>query len=359
MGILEKIGEKFLSPPNQRRWRAFTRQRRARFGIGIFLVIIVFSMTAEIWSNHRPLILVRDVAESADSTATKRKWFFPAVINYTAVDLGVFDSFEVDYNEMARVDREQGKDTRAIFPVNRWDPYIQTPNTLQAPSKQHWLGTDNLGRDVTARLLYGIRVSLFYSLLFWASVYIIGIIVGAIQGYRGGAVDFVTERVKELFEIVPFLSIVILVNGLVRGQSSFWITLFVVVVLSWVAIASQVRAQFLSLRKRDFCEAARAMGAGDAKIIFRHILPNALTPILTLTPFTISSGIATLAVLDYLGFGMSPPTPSIGELLQQGRNYITNAPWLLLAPTVALTTMLISINMIGESLRQAFDPKKA
>lgn len=350
---------KFLSPPNQRRWRVFARQRRAQFGMTVFFTVFIISMTAEIWSNHKPLVFVRDVPIAEGSTETERRWFFPAVRDYSAAQLGVFDAFFVDYKEMLKTDLEQGKKTTAIFPLNKWDPYIQTDLQLGPPSSDHWLGTDSLGRDITARLLYGVRVSLTYGLIFWLATYIIGVLIGAIQGYLGGTTDFITERIKELFEIIPFLSTVILINGLMKEQSTFFVTLFVVVVLSWVSIASQLRAQFLSLRRRDFCEAARAMGSGNARIIFKHILPNALTPILTLTPFTIASGITILAILDYLGFGMNPPTPSLGELLQQGRQYITNAPWILIAPTVALTTMLISINLIGESLREAFDPKKS
>ena len=249
-----------------------------------------------------------------------------------------------------------GKDTVVLFALNRWDPYIQTADVLQGPSRAHWIGTDNLGRDVMARLLYGIRVSLSYGLLYWLFAYFIGILVGSVQGYFAGRLDFVLERLKELAEVIPFLSVVILVNGLTKSQS-FFVTLMVVVALGWLGIASQVRAQFLALRKREFCEAAIALGGGPGRVIFKHILPNALTPVLTLTPFAISLGISTLATLDFLGFGLNPPTPSLGELLAQGRNYIATAPWLLLAPTVALALMLISINLVGESLRQAFDPR--
>jgi microcin C transport system permease protein len=241
--------------------------------------------------------------------------------------------------------------------VNPWDPLEQTADVLAAPSQAHWLGTDSLGRDVVARLIYGLRVSLSYGLLFWLTCFLIGISVGCIQGYFAGKIDFITERFKELIEILPFLSVVILVNGLMKSDS-FFMTLIVVVLFSWVGIASQLRAQVLSLRNREFCEAARAAGAGNLRIIFSHVLPNALTPILTLTPFTVSGGITTLAVLDYLGFGLSPPTPSLGELLQQGRSNIQNASWLLISPTLALSWMLISINLIGESLREAFDPRK-
>ncbi len=332
---------------NKRRFRNFLKQGRAKVGLVMLGAIFVLAFPAEIWSNHAPLVLRRD-----------GKTFFPAVRDYSVEDFGITDSFVIDFKQLVEQDKAQGKDTWAFYPPNRWDPYIQTGNVLQGPSQDHWLGTDNLGRDVTARLLYGVRVSMLYGLLFWAFSYFIGIIIGSVQGYFAGKTDFALERVKELAEIIPFLSVVILVNGLTHSQS-FWVTLMVVVAFGWLGISSQVRAQFLALRKRDFCEAAIALGGGPTRVIFMHILPNALTPVLTLTPFAISLGIGTLATLDFLGFGLNPPTPSLGELLAQGRNYITQAPWLLLAPTSALVVMLISINLVGESLRQAFDPRKS
>jgi microcin C transport system permease protein len=256
-----------------------------------------------------------------------------------------------------REDATAGRKSWAVFPPNPWDSYLQTPAVLAPPSAEHRLGTDNLGRDVLARLTYGARVSLVYGILFWLGSFLIGIVIGAVQGYAGGRTDFVAERFKELAEIVPFLSVIILVNGLVRSQT-FALTLGVVILLSWISISSQVRAQFLSLRRREFCEAAVALGARPGRVIFRHILPNALTPILTLSPLAISAGIATLTILDFLGFGLNPPTPSLGELLSQGRNYLINAPWILLATTGVLEWMLISINLIGEGLRKAFDPRR-
>jgi len=336
-----------------RRWRIFFKQSRSKLGLAGILTMLFFSMTAELWSHHLPLMMLRSpVAGQA------RKIYFPALKTYSVAEFGVTDAFTVDYRELLAKDHAEGLKTWALFPVNHWDPYIQSNEVLASPSREHWLGTDNLGRDVTARLLYGARVSLAYGLLYWLFSFAIGITLGAIQGYFAGTFDFLTERIKELAEIVPFLSIVILVNGLAKSQS-FWITLWVVIAFAWISISSQIRAQFLSLRKRDFCEAARSVGASHTRIIFSHILPNALTPILTLSPFAISAGIATLAVLDYLGFGLNPPTPSLGELLSQGRVYITNAPWLLFAPTAVLAIILISINLIGESLREAFDPRRA
>ncbi len=345
MGIMNSITSK-LSPLTKRRWNGFFRQKRAWIGLIGFMTVFFFSMFAEIWSNSKPLILKRD-----------GHTYFPALISYTAAEFGITDTFVIDYREMVKKEQEEGKSTWALFPVNQWDPLEQTSDVMAPPSKSHWIGTDSLGRDVTARLLYGLRVSLAYGLIFWAMCFLIGVTIGSIQGYFAGNTDFYIERLKELIEILPFLSVVILVNGLMKSDS-FWVTLAVVVGFSWSGVASQLRAQFLSLRKLEFCDAARAAGASHARIIFKHILPNGITPILTLTPFTVSGGIATLAVLDYLGFGLSPPTPSLGELLQQGRTYIQNAVWLLITPTIALSWMLISINLIGESLREAFDPRK-
>lgn len=335
-----------LTPLGRRRWKSFLRQKRAWVGLIAFGLVFGLSMTAELWSNSKPLILKRD-----------GRTYFPAFVRYSPEVFGITDSFVVDFRELVQRDAEAGRGTFSVFPLNVWDPYEQTQDVMVRPSAKHWLGTDSLGRDVVARLLYGIRVSLVYGILFYLMTFALGVIIGSVQGYFGGRADFVTERGKELIEILPFLSVVILVNGLLKSDS-FWVTLSVVVVLSWVSVASQMRAQFLSLRRREFCDAARAAGASDARIIFKHILPNALTPILTLTPFTVAAGISTLTVLDYLGFGLSPPIPSIGELLQQGRSYIQNAAWLLVAPTAVLCVTLISINLIGESLREAFDPRK-
>lgn len=338
--------KQYLNPLTLRRLSIFFRQKRAWVGLFFFSVVFFFSMTAELWSNDKPIAI-----------KFKNQWYFPSLVRYTAADFGVTDSFVVDFKELVQSQKNEGQEVFALFPLNPWNPFEQTSEVMSAPSNIHLLGTDSLGRDVLARLIYGTRVSLSYGLMVWLCSMFIGVVVGAVQGFFAGNVDFYTERFKELVEILPFLSVVILVNGLMQADS-FWLTMGVVVAFTWMSFASQTRAQFLSLRKRDFCEAARAAGASNKRIIFKHILPNAMTPIITLAPFSISAGIATLAVLDYLGFGLSPPTPSLGELLQQGRTYIQNAAWLLLAPTVILSVMLIAINLIGESLREAFDPRK-
>lgn len=343
------LTKSFFSPLFRRRMNVFWRQRRARVGVFLFSALFILAMTAEIWSHQNPLLLVR-------KTDAGTQFYFPALVTYSADEFGIQDAFVVDFNQLLDSDHQAGHKSWAIWALNQWDPYVQTPDVMAPPSQTHWMGTDNLGRDVTARLLYGMRVSLTFGLLLWAMSFLGGVVIGVCQGYFVGWFDFLVERLKELAEIIPFLSVVILVNGIVKGQG-FGLTLGIVLLFAWISISSQMRAQVLALRQREFADAVIAMGGTHTRIIFKHILPNALTPILTLTPFAISAGIGTLTVLDYLGYGLSPPTPSIGELLAQGRNYITNAIWLLLAPTGALALLLVSINMIGEAMREAFDPR--
>jgi len=357
---------KRMTPMTRRRWRAFFNQKRALIGMAVFWFVFLISMTAEVWSHHYPLLLIRDVpleepqfdsdGKPLGEVKTERRVFFPALLKYSVQDFGVYDTFVVDFAKMLEDDAAAGKSTVALFPLNRWDPYLQTMDVMAAPSRDHYLGTDSLGRDVLARLIYGVRVSLAFGLLVWACSYPFGILIGIVQGYFVGVFDFIVERTKELAEILPFLMVVILINGITKSQS-FFVTLGIVLLFFWMGIASQMRAQVLALRRRDFAEAVIAQGGTRARALFKHILPNAMTPIITMTPFTISAGIGALTALDYLGFGLSPPTPSLGELLSQGRTYITNAPWLIMVPTAALVTLLIAINMIGESLRQAFDPR--
>lgn len=350
---------KKMTPMTRRNWNAFFAQRRAKIGLFTLFVVMFFSFTAELWSNQKPLILIRDVSISGtDVPSRERKFFFPAFLNYSVQEFGIEDSFVVDFREILETDKSEGRFSFAIFPLNQWDPYIQTSDVLAPSSGNHLLGTDNLGRDVLARLIYGLRVSLFFGIMYWLGTFLIGISAGAVQGYFGGKTDFIVERTKELLEILPFLSIIILVNGLTQN-GSIWVTLGVVLIFTWIGISAQMRAQFLSLRKREYCEAGRAIGSSHWHIITHHILPNALTPIITFSPFAISAGISILTTLDYLGFGLMPPTPSLGELLGQGQEYIRSSLSLLLAPAITLLIVLFSINLVGEALRQAFDPRKS
>lgn len=325
----------------------FFRQKRAQIGCFIFLGLLFFSMTADFWSNDKPLLLIKQ--EDHGST-----FFFPIVKNYDPSEFGITDSFYIDYKKIAF----ENKKIRAFFPLNRWDPFDQSADVLAKPSKKHWLGTDNLGRDILARLFYGVRISLGFALILWVFSYVFGTVIGAMQGYFLGLFDFILERMKELETLIPVLTVVVLVTAISKNQS-FWIILFLVLIFAWMGIASQIRATVLSLRNSGFCEAATALGGSHIHLISKHILPNSMTPVITLSPFAIEAGISILAALDYLGFGLSPPTPSLGELMAQGRDNLQNAPWVLISPVVTILLLLISVSLIGQALRDAFDPKIA
>lgn len=333
-----------FSPITKRKLNGFFRQRRARIGLLCFILLFFFSMTAELWSNNQPLILRL-------SSPTETKTYFPLFFYYEPAEFGPTDDLMVDYKKLA----EENQNVWALFPPNHWNASEQTDDVLAAPSAQHWFGTDNLGRDVFARLLYGTRISLSFALILWFISYVVGIFLGGLQGYILGIFDFTLERFKELAAIIPMLTIVILVTAITKSQS-FFVILSLVLLFAWMGISSQIRANVLSLRKREFCDAVLAMGGSPWRIIFKHILPNALTPVITMSPFAIEGGISLLAVLDYLGFGLAPPTPSIGELLAQGRDNIQNAPWVLTFPILTILLLLISISLIGQALRKAFDP---
>lgn len=330
----------------QGRWKVFFSQKRAKIGCFVFLSLFFFSMSANLWSNDKPLFLINK------QTAQGTRFFFPIFADYQPTDFGLEDSFVVDYKNLVRNNRN----VFAIFPPSQWDPQGQSEDILSPPSRNHWFGTDNLGRDIFARLIYAVRISLGFSLILWALSYVVGVFVGAMQGYFVGVFDFTLERIKELAAIIPVLTMVVLVTAITKNQS-FWIILSLVLLFAWMAIASQIRATVLSLSKRGFCEAAAALGASNTRLITKHILPNSMTPVITLSPFAIEAGISILAALDYLGFGLPPPTPSLGELMAQGRDNLQNAPWVLVAPVATILLLLVSVSLIGQALRDAFDPK--
>ncbi|KAB8029772.1 ABC transporter permease subunit [Fluviispira multicolorata] len=347
-----------MSSITKRRWNNFLKQKRAKLGIFIFLLLFIFSMTANIWSNSKPIFMLREF-DNKDSFLNKKKEikiYFPLIFYYSPEEFGIIDSFELDYRKLAELDKENNIKNFEVFSLNRWDPEEQTESILAPPSQLHWLGTDNLGRDIFARLLYGTRISLGFALILWIISYFIGILLGAMQGYYLGAFDFILERVKELAAIIPMLTIIILVTAITKNQTFFMI-LCLVLIFGWMGIASQIRANVLTLRQREFCEASLALGGTHFRVLMRHIFPNILSIIITLSPFAIEVGISLLAALDYLGFGLPPPTPSIGELMAQGRDNIQNAPWVLISPIVIILLLLTSISLIGQSLREAFDPK--
>lgn len=224
-----------------------------------------------------------------------------------------------------------------------------------APSLKNWLGTDDLGRDVAARLIYGVRFSLLFGLLLTVCSSVIGIAAGAVQGYFGGKVDLFGQRFLEIWGSLPQLFILIIVSGMVTA--GFWSLLFVLLLFSWTALVPVVRAEFLRVRNFDYVKAAHALGASDARIMARHVFPNAMVATLTYLPFILSGAVVSLTALDFLGFGLPPGEPSLGELVRQGKENL-QAPWLAATAFVALAFLLTVLVFIGEAVRNAFDPRK-
>ncbi|WP_397600128.1 ABC transporter permease subunit [Silvanigrella sp.] len=342
----------------KRKWKTFFSQKKAIAGLIVFIIILLAAIFANFISNNKPILLIRSDINNENHKLNifSSKLYFPVLINYQPQDFHILDSFIIDYKILEDNDKKNNIKTYSIYPWNKWDAEEQSDSNLSPPSATHWLGTDNLGRDIFARLIYGVRISLGFSIILWIISYILGAFIGALQGYFFGIFDFILERFKELIAIIPMLTLVILVTAITKSQS-FWIILFLVLIFGWMGIASQIRANVLSIRKREFCEASIALGGSHLRVLAKHILPNSLTPLITLSPFAIEGGVSLLAALDYLGFGLPPPTPSLGELMSQGRDNIQNAPWLLISPVVTILLILISVSLIGQALRKTFDPK--
>jgi len=311
----------------------------------ILLIVFIFiSSTAELWSNSKPVYL-----------KYHEKNYFPFLFEYHPTEFGRDDIFVMDYQAL----KIEGKDF-ALWPLNQWDPYQSNASltTFPAPpSSINIFGTDDRGRDVFARILYGFRYTLLYALGVWVFSYLFGVIFGAIMGYWGGMVDLIGMRVVEVFESMPTL--LLLLTMISIFNPSIYLLVVFSVFFGWMNIATYVRAEFLTLRKREFVESARILGAGKMRIIFIHILPNALTPVITFSPFMIAGSILVLTNMDYLGLGLPPPTPSWGELLGQAQKYITIAEWLVWWPSLFLVLTLVLLINIGLAIRDAFDSKSS
>jgi len=326
------------------RWVRFKRNRFGLASLFLFSCLIFLSCTAEFWSNNKPIFL-----------HYQNKNYFPLVKTYHPSEFSKDDIFVMDYRSL-----QFEKDDWAIWPLNQWDPYesnTQLSEFPAKPTKNNLLGTDDRGRDVFARLLYGLRYTLVYSIAVWILSYILGIIFGAISGYWGGIIDLVGMRIVEVFDSMPAL--LLLLTMISIFSPSIFLLIGFSVFFGWMNIATYVRAEFLTLRKREFVESARILGATPWRIVFRHILPNALTPVITFSPFMIAGNILVLTNMDYLGLGLQPPTPSWGELLGQAQKYITVAEWLVWWPSFFLVLTLVLLINIGLAIRDAFDSKSS
>nr|WP_174506187.1 ABC transporter permease [Acinetobacter sp. Marseille-Q1620] len=332
-------------------WKtSFQRFRRNKFGFTfliIFLLIFFISLITEVIANDKPLLI-----------RYKQEFYLPIVKSYPETVFGGVFETQTDYKDPAVQDLIE-KHGWIIWPIIRFS--YENPNFAlsepvpSAPSTQNWLGTDDQGRDVLARILYGLRISLIFGLALTFFSAIIGILIGALQGYYGGWIDLFGQRFLEVWGGLPMLFMVMILVSMF-SPSVYWL-FFIMLLFGWPALIGLVRAEFLRARNFDYVRSARALGATDRTIIFRHILPNALSSSLSQLPFMLTANITALTSLDFLGYGLPPDAASLGELLLQGKNNL-NAPWLALSGFFTLAIVLSSLIYIGEAARDAFDPRK-
>lgn len=337
-----------LSPLTRRRLAQFRANRRGYWSLWIFLGLFGLSLGAELIANDRPLVV-----------RYEGRFYFPVFVRYPETTFGGTFPTEAVYRDPFVMEEIRRKGWMLWPPIPfRWDTinYDLPGPAPSPPSRVNWLGTDDQGRDVLARLIYGFRTSVLFGLALTAISAIVGVAAGAVQGYFGGRVDLFVQRFIEIWSGLPVLYLLIILSSLV--EPNVWWLLGLMALFSWLALVGVVRAEFLRARNFDYVRAARALGVGDAQIIVRHVLPNAMVATLTFLPFVLNGAITTLTSLDFLGFGLPPGSPSLGELLAQGKANL-QAPWLGLTGFVVLAVTLTLLVFIGEAVRDAFDPRKA
>jgi microcin C transport system permease protein len=335
-----------LNPINQRRLATFKSNKRALWSSIIFMAIFLLSLAAEFIANDKPVLISYENA-----------LFFPVIISYPETTFGGDFDTETDYKDPYMIGIIESKGWIIWPPVPySFDTHISGLDTPapSAPTTQNWLGTDDQARDVLARVIYGFRISVLFALALTFASSIIGIAVGAIQGYYGGMIDLFGQRFLEIWSGLPVLYLLIILSSLVAPN--IWWLLGIMLLFTWTQLVDVVRAEFLRGRNLEYVRAARAMGVSNALIMFRHILPNAMVASLTYMPFLLTAAITTLTSLDFLGFGLPPGSASLGELVSQGKANI-HAPWLGITAFVVLSTMLTLLVFIGEGVRDALDPR--
>ena len=338
-----------LSPLTRRRWANFRAHRRGYLSLKVFTVLLIVSFLAEFVANDKPLVL----AYGGDL-------YWPVLVHYPETTFGGALDSEADYRD---------PDVRALVTAGDgwavWPPVPYSYDTIDwqigqpvptPPSARHWLGTDDVSRDVLARLIYGFRLSVLFGFALTAISSVIGVLVGAVQGFFGGWVDLVGQRLVEIWAGLPVLFLLIILSSLV--QPSVYALLALLVLFSWMALVGVVRAEFLRTRNFDYVRASRALGVSNLAIMRQDVLPNAMVATLTFVPFLLTGSITLLTSLDFLGFGLPAGSPSLGELLAQGKANL-QAPWLGLAGFFTLLIMLTLLIFIGEAVRDAFDPRRS
>jgi microcin C transport system permease protein len=335
-----------ITPLTARRLDNFRANRRGFWALWLFLVIFGISLFAEVIANDRPLLISYD-----------GRLYAPVLRNYPETTFGGVLPSETDYRdpEVIKLISAKGWILWPLIPFT-YDTITSAPGPYPAPpSATDWLGTDDQGRDVLARLIYGVRISVLFGLALTILSSIVGVAAGAVQGFFGGIVDLGLQRFIEIWSGLPVLYLLIILATFV--EPNFWWLLGLMLLFSWTALVDVVRAEFLRARNFDYVRAARALGVSNRVIIFRHVLPNAAVATITFMPFILNGSITTLTSLDFLGFGLPPGSPSLGELLAQGKANL-QAPWLGITAFVILSLILSLLTFVGEAVRDAFDPRK-
>ncbi|WMC10197.1 ABC transporter permease subunit [Oceanimonas pelagia] len=340
---------RLLSDVTLKKLRRFRSIKRGYYAFVLFMVMVLLAVSAELWVNNRALLVKYD-----------GELYFPtygAVIPGDTFGLGY--QYETDYRELKQVLSEQPGNW-VLLPLVPWSPYEQDysgngyPPTAPSLDSRHFLGTDSSGRDIVARLVYGFRTAVGFAFIALSASYGIGVLLGCLMGFRGGRFDLLFQRFIEIWSQVPFLYVIMILVSIT--QPNFALFVAINVLFGWMGITWYMRTLTYKEKARDYVMAARAQGAGTWRIIVHHILPNTLMMIVTLAPFTVVANISLLTALDYLGFGLPPPTPSWGELLRQGVNHL-DSPWIVASVVTAVSLVLITVSFIGEAIREAFDPK--
>jgi len=338
----------WLSPLSRRRLAVFRAHRRGYYSLGIFTVLFIVCLFAEFIANDRPLMV-----------RYEGHWYFPVLYDYSEDAFGAqFMPTEADYTEpdVQAAIRKHGWMLWPAIPYNYHTIVKGLPQPAPSPPSWHNpLGTDDQARDVLARVIYGFRISVLFGFSLTAISTVVGIAAGAVQGFYGGKIDLLFQRFIEIWSGMPQLYLLIILGSMIAP--SFWVLLIFLLLFSWMHLTGVVRAEFLRGRNLDYVRAARALGVADFAVMRRHILPNALIATLTFLPFILSGSVTILASLDFLGFGLPPGSPSLGELVSQGKNNL-QAPWLGITAFVVLGGVLTLLIFIGEAVRDSFDPRK-
>ena len=335
--------------PGARAWRRFRRNRLGYWSLVIFCVLVVGSLLAEVLSNDRPLVVRYEGAT-----------YFPMVKDYAETEFGGDFDTPTDYLDPFIQEQLSKGDNWVLYAPNPYGPqtlnyFAKLPNP-SPPTRDNLLGTDDRGRDLLAQLIYGFRVSVLFALALTVIGVLLGVITGAIQGFFGGKTDLAFQRFIEIWGSMPELYLLIIFSAVFAPSIS--LLLILLSLFGWMGLSDYVRAEFLRNRQLDYVRAARALGLSNWQIIWRHVLPNSLTPVVTFLPFRMSAAILALTSLDFLGLGVPPGTPSLGELLSQGKNNI-DAWWISLSTFAVLVMTLLLLTFMGDALRDALDPRKA